>query len=183
MTFSVFISHSSSDKRIADRLVEQLEKANISCWVAPRDIKPGQNYGEAIIKGIYTCPVFVLVFSEKSNRSKHVLKEIERAVNAGCVIIPFRIEEAIPTEAMEYFMSGEQWMDAISRPLDSHITALELTVNRVLGKVDRHELKQPNQEELKRAVDDFQEYAPDQWSGKKKGFVSKVTQLLFGEND
>ena len=37
---SVFISHSSKDKAIADLIVHSLEQEAISVWIAPRDILP-----------------------------------------------------------------------------------------------------------------------------------------------
>src|SRR6478736_3852293 len=38
MARDVFISYQSADKECADRVCEALERQNISCWVAPRDI-------------------------------------------------------------------------------------------------------------------------------------------------
>jgi len=38
---SVFISHSSKDKAIADVIVYSLEQEGISVWIAPRDIPDG----------------------------------------------------------------------------------------------------------------------------------------------
>ena len=38
----VFVSYSTNDKPVADAIVSRLEQAGIRCWVAPRDIIPGQ---------------------------------------------------------------------------------------------------------------------------------------------
>ena len=45
----VFISHAAQDKTVADALCATLEFRNIPCWVAPRDVLPGQDWGTAII--------------------------------------------------------------------------------------------------------------------------------------
>ena len=69
MSHDVFISHSSKDKNVADAVVAALEAAGITCWVAPRDIAPGMDWGEAIVRGIAECKLMVLVYSGNSNRS------------------------------------------------------------------------------------------------------------------
>lgn len=49
MQYDVFISYSSLDKQIADAVYSNLENNKIRCWIAPRDILPGDTYGRAII--------------------------------------------------------------------------------------------------------------------------------------
>ncbi len=44
MAKHVFISHSTKDKQWADQLCSSLETVGISCWIAPRDIQPGQSW-------------------------------------------------------------------------------------------------------------------------------------------
>jgi|GEM_PF-6694177 len=50
MTHYVFSSHSSKDKAIADAVCASLEAAKIRCWIAPRDILPGDKSAGAITK-------------------------------------------------------------------------------------------------------------------------------------
>ena len=137
MAHDIFLSHSTKDKVTADAICAGLEANGIRCWVAPRDIKPGQNWGEAIVGGINGCKVMVIVFSSHSNQSDHVLREIERAVNNGSVLIPFRIEDVEPSAKMEYFLSVPHWLDAMTKPLENHIAALTKTVKSIVSnKVD-----------------------------------------------
>jgi predicted metalloprotease with PDZ domain len=44
----VFISYSSADRKTAERICFRLEQADLACWMAPRDIAPGADWGEAI---------------------------------------------------------------------------------------------------------------------------------------
>ena len=132
MVHNVFISYSAADKHIADTVVEGLEGHGIRCWVAPRDILPGGEYGEQIIEGISECQVMVLIFSKHSNSSEQVVREVERAVHAQKIIIPFRIENYQPTGSMEYFLSLPQWMDAYAGSLKLHIEQLAATVRAIL---------------------------------------------------
>ena len=49
----VFISHSSKDKKLADRICDELEERGISCRIAPRDITPGKEWaGEISASGL-----------------------------------------------------------------------------------------------------------------------------------
>ena len=109
--FEVFISHSHVDKATADATCATLEQAGIRCWMAPRDIRPGDEWGAAIVNAIDHCHVMVLIFSSNANNSRQIRREVERAVHAGATIIPVRIEDIAPTEAMAYFMSTVHWLD------------------------------------------------------------------------
>lgn len=48
----IFISHSSQDKDIADRVLSYLESNDQCCWIAPRDIPPGADWADSLIDGI-----------------------------------------------------------------------------------------------------------------------------------
>ena len=99
MALDAFISYSSKDKTAADAACAVLERAGIRCWIAPRDIRPGQEYGHSIIEAIDQCRVMVLIFSANANDSRQTHREIERAVSKGIPIIPLRIEEVVPTKS------------------------------------------------------------------------------------
>ena len=132
MAHDVFLSHSAKDKPVADAVCAGLERAGIRCWIAPRDILHGATWGEAIINAISSSRVLVVVFSSHSNSSQQVLREVERAVSKGKVIIPFRVEDVLPSGAMEYYLSCQQWLDALTPPLERHIRRLVDTVSLLL---------------------------------------------------
>jgi formylglycine-generating enzyme required for sulfatase activity len=73
-----------------------------------------------------------LVLSVSSNHSRPVIKEVERAFGKGIVIIPVRIEEVLPSEALEFFLSAEQWLDAITPPVETHLDRLANIVKEYL---------------------------------------------------
>ncbi len=121
MAHDVFVSYASQDKAVADALCAAVEQRGIRCWMAPRDILPGHNYGEAIIEAINASRLMVMVFSSHSNQSPQVMREVERAVSKGLPIIPFRVEDVAPSKAMEYFISAPHWLEALTPPLERHI--------------------------------------------------------------
>ena len=113
-TAPVFISYASQDAAVAAALVEALERCGIVCWIAPRDVKAGALYADAIVRAISGAKAFVLVLSESATASSHVGKEIERAASKKRPIIVLRIDAAPLTPAFEYFLSESQWIEAQS---------------------------------------------------------------------
>ena len=79
----VFISHSSKDRIVAEAARDRIERAGFRCWMAPIDILPGQDYGEAIVDAIRQSRIFLLVFSSASVDSAQVRRETERAAKLG----------------------------------------------------------------------------------------------------
>lgn len=133
MAYDVFLSHSHVDKSHADAICHCLERAGVRCWVAPRDIRPSEDWAEAIINGMDQCRILLLIFSSSSNNSPQVRREVERAVNKGLTILPFRIEAVAPSKSLEYFISTQHWLDAFGRDLDASLAELRLSVTAVLG--------------------------------------------------
>ncbi len=94
------------------------------CWITPRDILPGHDWAESILRAVAGARVVVLIFSASANNSPQVRREIERAVHNEVPIIPFRIEDTTPSESLEYFISTPHWLDAITPPLEAHAIRL-----------------------------------------------------------
>lgn len=108
----IFISHSSKDEKIAAELCEYLERHGKTCFIAPRNIRYGRDYAEEIIDGIDHSQALVLLLSNHSNQSAHVLREVERAVSKSIPIITYKLEDVELSKSMEYFLMTHQWMDA-----------------------------------------------------------------------
>jgi hypothetical protein len=132
LAHDVFISYASSDKLTADAACAVLESKGLRCWMAPRDILPGVDYGEAIVNAIGEVRVFLLVFSSHANASNQIKREVERAVSRGIPVIPLRIEDVAPTKSLEYFISSPHWLDAFSPPLQRHLDYLAEVIQSLL---------------------------------------------------
>jgi len=128
----VFVSYSSFDRTIANAVVARLERYKIRCWIAPRDILPGINYQVSLVNAIKTCSIMVLIFSQASNRSAHVTREVNIAVDAGAIIIPFRIEDVPLSKEMQYLVATQHWLDAMTPPLEERIKELCISVQTLL---------------------------------------------------
>jgi len=108
----VFISYASQDAAVAGALVGALERHGVGCWIAPRDVKAGALYADAIVRAIGSAKAFVLVLSESAIASSQVGREVERASSKKRPIIALRIDAAPLTPALEYFLSESQWLEA-----------------------------------------------------------------------
>ena len=131
----VFISYSSKDKLAADKICTFLEANGIRCWMTPRDVLPGSNWGESIIDAINDAKVMLLIFSANCNASSHIKREVERAVNRRNPVIPVRIEDVLPSKSLEYFISSQHWLDAYPPPLEQHLNHLAMTLKMLLAKI------------------------------------------------
>lgn len=133
MARSVFVSYSVPDRECAFELVARLEARGISVWIAPRDISPSADWAEEIIEAISGARLMVLVFSAHSNASPQVRREVERAVHRQVTVLPFRVEDVLPSKSLEYFLSAQQWLDAFPPPLEPHYARLCAHVGALLG--------------------------------------------------
>lgn len=107
----IFISHSSKEADIAKKVCTALEENQKKCFIAPRDIRSGHEYAEEIVEGIDKSDAMLLLLSEASNKSPHVLREVERAVSKNIPIIICKLEEVTLTKSMEYFLMTHHWLD------------------------------------------------------------------------
>jgi len=124
MAHDVFISYSSKDKPIADAICAHLEAAGVRCWIAPRDITPGEDWPTAISQAIAQGRVLVLVFSAHSNASEDVSRELYLAANHKLVIIPFKIENIEPEAGKQYYLARTHWLEALNPPTQEQIQNL-----------------------------------------------------------
>jgi adenylate cyclase len=108
---SVFLSYASHDADTANSICQFLENHGLSCWVAPRDVRPGTEYADAIVAAINEAKAVVLVLSGSAVASSHVGREVERAASKHKQIVAFRIDSAPLSRALEYFLSNSQWID------------------------------------------------------------------------
>lgn len=125
----VFISYSSADLAQADTLRSVLEKNELSCWMAPRDIPGGSNYTKEIPIAIRNCKVFVLVLSQSAQSSQWVLKELDSAVNCGKVILPFMLEDCNLNDEFNFLLTGAQRYSAYQKKAE----AMQTLISRIRG--------------------------------------------------
>jgi hypothetical protein len=132
MAYDVFISHSSKDKLTADAICHSLEQNGVRCWIAPRDVQAGANYGAEITRGIRESKLLLLIFSASSNISSAVHREIETAFSNGKTIVPYRIENVKISDEISFYIAGNHWLDAY--PNDKVFADLVANIRKLLEK-------------------------------------------------
>jgi len=107
----IFITYSSKDQKVARTICTALENRGLNCWISSRNVQPGQNFQEQIVKAIRTAKVMVLVFTANANNSNEIKKELALASQNNLIVIPVRIEDVTPNEAFAYEFATRQWID------------------------------------------------------------------------
>lgn len=112
MDHDVFISYSSQNKEAAQAICHALEQNEIRCWMAPRDIPYGAQYGDVIDDAIKTCKVVVVLFSETAASSQWVNGELNVAFEEQKTIIPFRLDQTPLKGQTRVMLNQRHWIDA-----------------------------------------------------------------------
>jgi len=92
MDARVFISHSPKDADPAMTVCSELERRNVRCWIAPRDIAPGDKDREAIAKAIRHARVMVLIHTKNANGAD-IAHELALASQYELAIIPLCVDD------------------------------------------------------------------------------------------
>jgi hypothetical protein len=108
----IFICFSSKDLKVAREVAQFLEARRLKCWLSSRDVGGGENYQEAIVDQIQASKVLIFLFSENSNRSGEVRKELSLAGSMGAAVIPLRLDDITPAGGLRYELATRQWIDA-----------------------------------------------------------------------
>ena len=132
--YDLFVSYAKKNITIAQYVVEKLEEKGLHCFIAPRDITTGSDYAVEIVSAISNSTATLLIFSQDSDKSGYVLREINSAVSRNKTIIPMKIENFVPSEAMGFYLGVTQWLDAYPEILEVHVNDIISIVNRINNK-------------------------------------------------
>jgi hypothetical protein len=130
MAHDVFISYSSIDEQVAETVCDYLEKNNISCWMASRDVIAGEDWVKEIVRAITRSKLIFLIFSSNSNESSQIEREINIASEKNIPILPFRVDNIEPSEGLIYYIGRRNWLNAFSPPLEKHLEHMLKSVRK-----------------------------------------------------
>ena len=161
----VFISYSTKNSDVADKVCHVLEQNNLKCWYAPRNISSGKIYIDEISEAIKSTKIVVLIYSTFSQESKYVNNEINLAFSYKKPIISFNIIDSLPKDNMAYYLKVSQWLTAYPNPEDAFETLVKDSRKLCDEKDDVPVLV------------DFTNFKEEDLSKHKKDYVSLI--LLF----
>ena len=172
--FDVFISHSTKDKGVANDVCVALEQGGIRCWIAPRNMVPGEEYENQILSAIDATRVLVLISSRNANSSRHVQREVAHACNSKTPkeVVPFKIEDFEYCPNIRYYLESVQWLDAMPDYREK--------LNDLLNRVSRRLLEWQGQEkESDSALKSYSAVSPtfSTLPARNKNFVGRKDAL------
>lgn len=132
MSRDVFISYKSDEYDIAYNIYKALKADGVSVWMAPQDIPGGSSYAMEITNAIKGCKIFVLVLSKAAQTSQWIPKEIDGAINAKKLILPFMVEKCDLNAEFSFLLSNIQFKDGYTNP-DEALKKLIKEIKNNLG--------------------------------------------------
>ena len=130
----VFVSYATADRKHALSVSKALGRCGIDCWIASRDVAPGENYQESIVHALRAAPALVLIYTAAANNSDEIKKELSLASRYHVPVLAVRITNVEPSDAFAYELSTRQWIDAF----DGWDRAIALLAHR-LGELQSPE--------------------------------------------
>lgn len=161
----VFISYSTKNSDVANKVCHVLEQNDVPCWIAPRNIASGRVYIDEIADAIKSTKIVVLIFSEFSQESKYVANEINMAFSHKKPILSMNIDDSLPKEDMEYYLKVTQWFPAFPDP------------EAVLEKLVEDVLELCNEKRDAPVIVNLDNFKQEDLSKHKKDYISLI--LLF----
>ena len=93
------------------RLFKHWNFRGLRCWISSRDVAGGENYQEAIVHAIRNAKIMLLVFTDNANNSDEIKKELVLASRNKLTVIPVRIEDVLPNDALDFELATRQWIN------------------------------------------------------------------------
>lgn len=100
--YSCFISYSSKDRALAERLHADLQNKGVRCWFAPHDLPIGAKTWDAIDDAIRLRDKLLVILSKALIASDWVEDEVSKAYaeereRKETVLFPIRIDDTVMT--------------------------------------------------------------------------------------
>ena len=153
----VFLSYKSEDYAETIWLKSVLEANGISCWMAPESIPGGSNYADSIDSAIIECSVLLVVISKKTQESIWIPKEIDLALNAKKVVLPYMTEDCELHKSLKFYLSGIHRYEAFNNKTDT-VRKLVKEIRCVLGRpVQDEDIRTEPAAEIKEQPENNQE--------------------------
>jgi len=173
MAHDVFIAYSFDDQKIVDELTAYLERNDVSCFVANRDIPKGKSWAKYLPPAIENCKMMLYVHSETANKSEDIENEIALCLENKHPILPFKISDTKYTGDKKYNLVRINWIDAFPNPKD-HFEKLITSTRKILEeekiRLEKDKLQKENEiqkKEIERLKTEVEELKEDQQANKK----------------
>jgi hypothetical protein len=131
--------YSSATRRrtrdIAETICRALEVRGLKCWISGRDVAAGENFQEAIVRALRGARVMLLVFTGNANNSDEIKKEVALAGRHRVTVVPVRVEDIVPSDALAYEFATRQWID-LFKNWEKEIERLAARISTILDSAE-----------------------------------------------
>ena len=132
----IFLSHGSENRDEANAMTRYLEERGLKVWIAPRDVRPGVDYSEALQEAIEGCAAFIVLVTDKANKSPYVRVETEMAFSLHKPIFPVRTTDVKPGPGLALFLKIRHWTDAYGPQREESMERLARELRAAAGVPD-----------------------------------------------
>lgn len=134
----VFISYTTINQEVAEKVRDILTRRGIKCWMAPESIPSGSTYPTEIYDAVSDCSAFVLILTKESMESVYVSKETDLAVSNRRFIIPFQLDKQAPVGDFRFYLCNIQIM-----PVDGSVEQAALMLaDRICSFTEKDQFRQ-----------------------------------------
>lgn len=92
----VFLSRAETEAAVGDELRRQLQRQGLSVWTSQRDIRTGEDFQQAIERGIEQADNLVYLISPDVLRSRYCQHELDYALSLHKRVIPILVRPVEP---------------------------------------------------------------------------------------
>ena len=133
MKHRVFISYAGAQRPEAEDLCDQLEAAEIPCWIGPRDIAPGSDWVNGIPAAVEDAELVVALLSGEAQISDWVDREVNWAVSKRRPLLPVVLGDTEPSERFSFMFGTIQRASVPAHPQKSDLAKVVASVRELLG--------------------------------------------------
>jgi hypothetical protein len=130
MSYDIFLSYCRTDKALADQFVELARRRGLTVWY-DQLISGGQDWRNSIVEALRNSKSLVILFSEASNDSRQIIKELAIADNFSKLVIPILVEDTEPRGPYLYEMASRNWINLYPNPS----SLLDSLIDRLAGQL------------------------------------------------
>ena len=136
MANDIFLSYSRADRPLAEQFVRVSSERGLAVWFDER-LEGGEDWRERIVEAVGGAKALVILFSDHSNQSDQLIKELAVADSLKKRVIPVLVADCQPRGAYLYELASRHWLSIHPNPdtrlgplIDSLMTELDLRRDR-----------------------------------------------------
>ncbi len=131
MASDIFLSYCRADQQLADQFVTFASDRGLSVWY-DQMIEGGDDWRSKIVDAVSSARALVILFSDHSNASRQLIKELAIADNFQKTVIPVLIASCQPRGAYLYELASRNWVNLHPNP-ESRLASL---IEKLLTEID-----------------------------------------------